>query len=33
MILDAIYHGIGGDFRINLGSFDYPYLSRPHDPE
>jgi len=31
MILDAIYHGIGGDLRINLGSFDYPYLSRPHD--
>jgi len=33
MILDAIYHGIGGDFRINLGSFDYPYISRPYDPE
>jgi len=33
MILDAIYHGIDGDFRINLGSFDYPYLSRPHDTE
>jgi len=33
MILDAIYHGIDGDFRINLGSFAYPYLSRPYDPE
>jgi len=31
MILDAIYHGIDGDFRINLGSLNYPYLSRPYN--
>lgn len=31
MILDAIYHGIGGDLRINLGSFDYPYIFNYQD--
>jgi len=25
MILEAIYHSIYGDFKINLGSIDYPY--------